>query len=64
MPILSPVTDYYTPNEAAEILKVNPRTVRRWVAAGKLEALTLPSGRVRIPKAALEPYSTQSRATP
>lgn len=43
-----------TPTEFAAIAKVHPRTVRRWAAEGKIRSVTLPSGRVRIPAAALE----------
>lgn len=33
--------NYYTTQEVAEILKVNPRTVLRWISAGKLKATKL-----------------------
>ncbi len=37
-----------TINKAAAALDVNPRTVARWVEEGRLESVTLPSGRRRI----------------
>jgi excisionase family DNA binding protein len=43
-----------TPEEVAERLRVSPRSVRRWIAAGKLAAVILPSGRVRIDEAAVD----------
>ena len=33
---------YLTIPEVAELLKVHPRTVRRWIKAGKLKATALP----------------------
>ncbi|MGW3482099.1 helix-turn-helix domain-containing protein [Rhodococcus indonesiensis] len=42
-------------SEAAAMLSVNPRTLRRYIAAGKVPAFRLPGGRdLRIPVAALE----------
>lgn len=43
-----------TTGRVAEILKVNPATVRRWVADRKIEAIILPSGQARIPRSAVE----------
>lgn len=53
---MSAVSDFLTASEAATALRLNPRTIRRWIAEGKLEAIRLPSGRVRIPLAAIAPY--------
>ena len=45
--------DYITPSEAARLLRVNERTVRRWIREGKLKARRF--GRLlRIPRADLE----------
>lgn len=33
---------------AAKRLAVCPRTIRRWIAAGKLSAIRYPSGRLRV----------------
>jgi len=42
-------------DEAAAMLSVNPRTVRRKIAAGLIPAFRLPGGRtLRVPVAALE----------
>ncbi len=44
---------YITPKEAARLLQVSVRTVRRWAAGGQLTAVRV--GRQwRIPRAALE----------
>ena len=39
---------HWTPEEIAEIFKVYVVTVRRWIAAGKLDAIRLPGGGYRI----------------
>jgi len=45
--------EYITPSEAARLLRVNERTVRRWIREGKLKARRF--GRLlRIPKSDLE----------
>jgi len=35
---------HLTPNEVAELLMVNPVTVRQWAARGLLRSLTTPGG--------------------
>lgn len=40
---------FLTPNEIAELLKVDPRTVRNWINNNKLEAVKL-GNRWRIKK--------------
>ncbi len=48
------MTEFLTVAEAAGRLRVNERTIRRWIDAGELPAVR--RGRViRIPAAALEP---------
>jgi excisionase family DNA binding protein len=42
-----------TVSEAAELLNVNERTVRRWVDAESIPYLELPGGSYRIPQGAL-----------
>lgn len=42
-----------TPEQVATELQTSPRTVRRWIQRGELEAIVLPSGRVRVPIHAL-----------
>lgn len=36
------------PGEVAELFKVNPKTVKRWVQANKLKAITTPGGHTRF----------------
>ncbi|MGB9886210.1 MAG: helix-turn-helix domain-containing protein [Moorellales bacterium] len=45
----------YSPKEVAEMLKVNERTVRRWVRAGQLRAYRF-GRQLRIPATALEDF--------
>lgn len=42
-----------TVSEAAALLNVNERTVRRWIDAESIPYLELPSGSYRIPQGAL-----------
>jgi len=45
----------YTPEEVAELLRVSPRTVQRWLAQAKLHGVKV--GRLwRIPKASLDRF--------
>ena len=56
------VSPFLTVDAAAELLGVNPKTIRRAISRGQLGAVQ-PAGRkggVRIPKAALEQYLTNS----
>lgn len=49
-----------TAREVAERLRVSPRTVRRWAAAGRLQAVRLGSGPrrpYRVPASALERFA-------
>lgn len=39
--------------QAASLLNVSDKTIRRWLADGKVAYVKLPSGAVRIPQAAL-----------
>lgn len=45
---------FYTIQEVAIFLKVHPGTVRRWIAGGRLQAIRLPGGAYRIPKAEVD----------
>lgn len=42
-------TELLSPTDAAELIGVNPRTLKRWAAAGKVRHVRLPSGRFRFP---------------
>jgi excisionase family DNA binding protein len=46
--------DYLTTGQAAKLLGVSRWTVIRYAATGKIQAVTLPSGDRRIPKAEVE----------
>ena len=46
--------DYLTYAEAAELLRVSVRTVSRYVADGRIDAVTLPTGRPRLRRADVE----------
>lgn len=41
-------------DEVATICAVHENTVRRWTKEGKLAVITLPKGRIRVARAALE----------
>ena len=43
-----------TLRQTAEILNVSTRTLLRWIEAGKIRAVRLPSGRIRIPQTEIE----------
>jgi excisionase family DNA binding protein len=52
-----------TAREVAELLGVSAETVLRWVRAGTLPAIRLPSGAIRFQEATLDDWLTAS-ATP
>jgi excisionase family DNA binding protein len=39
---------FLTPGEVAEIFRVDPKTVTRWAAAGKISAIKTPGGHRRF----------------
>jgi excisionase family DNA binding protein len=45
---MSSLPDLLTTKEAAQRLGVKPPTIRRWVNDGLLDAVRLPSGRLRF----------------
>lgn len=55
---------YLSIADAAELLDVSPRTIRRRIASGEIVAMrTSPErGHIRIPRAALLDYLERSRA--
>ena len=44
--------------EVAEILKVDPQTVYRWVRKGKINIIRLSSGGVRISRSEIDKFIT------
>src|ERR1700722_19518997 len=54
---------YLTPNEVAEMLMVNPVTVRQWAARGLLRSLTTPGGHRRFLLRDVEEFA-RSRGSP
>lgn len=53
MPTTAARPQLLTVSEAATLLKVSDRTIRRWIEADKVPYLKLPSGSSRIPQGAL-----------
>lgn len=44
------VVTYYTVREIADLCRVHPVTVRKWVACGVVQVVRVgPAGRIRIP---------------
>ena len=46
--------DLLTTTDAAALLKVSGETVRRWVEAGRIRHVRLPSGQLRFHRADIE----------
>ena len=55
------MTKLLTPQEVATRLSVTPRTAQRWMAAGEMPALQLPSGDYRVDPADLERWERERR---
>jgi excisionase family DNA binding protein len=55
---------HLTPNEVAELLMVNPVTVRQWAARGLLRSLTTPGGHRRFLLSDVEEFARSRGATP
>src|SRR6185312_16229946 len=55
---------HLTPNEVAEMLMVNPVTVRQWAARGLLRSLTTPGGHRRFLLSDVEEFARSRGATP
>jgi excisionase family DNA binding protein len=45
---MNPADELITPAEAAEMFEVNPKTVARWAAAGRLGSIRTPGGHRRF----------------
>ncbi len=54
---------FLTVQQVAELLQVHPRTVRRWIASHKLDAVALPGygdkPAYRIPQSALDRFISE-----
>ena len=48
-------------HEAADLLRVHPTTMRRWLRAGKLDHVRLPTGERRVPLRALQDLMVPKR---
>lgn len=55
---------HLTPNEVAELLMVNPVTVRQWAARGLLRSLTTPGGHRRFLLNDVEEFARSRGSTP
>lgn len=55
---------HLTPNEVAELLMVNPVTVRQWAARGLLRSLTTPGGHRRFLLSDVEEFARSRGTTP
>lgn len=55
-------TIYYTIEEVASLLKVNPESVRRWVRSKKLPAIKLGGKYIRIEAGDLDGFIKKSKA--
>jgi excisionase family DNA binding protein len=53
MPAIAAPPQLLTVAQAANLLNVSDRTIRRWIEAEKIPYLELPSGGYRIPQGAL-----------
>jgi excisionase family DNA binding protein len=53
MPAVASQPVLLTVSQAASLLRVSDRTVRRWIEAERIPFLKLPSGAYRIPQGAL-----------
>lgn len=49
-----------TPGEVAVLLRVNPKTVTRWAAAGKLASIRTPGGHRRYRESDVRALLTRS----
>src|ERR1700761_4934908 len=55
---------HLTPNEVAELLMVNPVTVRQWAARGLLRSLTTPGGHRRFLLSDVEEFARSRGSVP
>ncbi|MCH8281083.1 MAG: helix-turn-helix domain-containing protein [Chloroflexi bacterium] len=55
---------YLRTGEVAELLGVNPRTIRRWIALRQIRCFTTPGGENRVPKSEVERILRQPLPSP
>src|SRR5690348_17738623 len=55
---------HLTPNEVAELLMVNPVTVRQWAARGLLRSMTTPGGHRRFLLSDVEEFARSRGSAP
>ncbi len=48
---MTELKEFMTIKEVAELFKVHPRTIKRWIEQGKLSRIDLTAQTIRIPKA-------------
>lgn len=59
MPKIKETAMYLTVKEVADLFRVAPNTVYRYISEGKLEAVTLGPGKaLRVPQAAVDRFAT------
>lgn len=54
------MSELLTPAEAAQRLGVTTKTLRRWWLAGQIDAIKLPSGRLRYTEQAIDAIKEQA----
>ncbi len=52
-----------TPAEVASLFRVDPKTVTRWAAAGRLESITTPGGHRRFRKSEVDALLSGTKKT-
>lgn len=52
-----------TPGEVASLFRVDPKTVTRWAAAGRLESITTPGGHRRFRKSEVDALLSGTKKT-
>ena len=57
---MSIVEETVTPQDAADLLGINIRTMREWIRDGRIEAITLPGNRRRIPQSEIKAIMDKS----
>ena len=58
--IMKIVEKYYKLREVADRLSLSKRTIWNWVRAGKIDAVQLPNGQIRISRKTLDRFLTKA----